>query len=262
MASHRICQKTGLALTSGPVSAVRVARESYGPLNPPPRFVRDDVSSWSRYDTVGRTVYASADPQTAYMELLAPYRTDINRERRALQSVADFMEVPLDDLWRDIVEEWDRQGTMKASWLPRVFREGRALYTLNFPAGWWVDIAATETLAALSNLAGSAWPSAQGPIHRPLTLSDLTGDDRTLTTAIAAYLRDEVTVDDGSELLGIQFTSKHGHPAGGSGTCWAYWMRAVDLGLTEPAQVYATHPITEADVAYAAALDLCRIKSR
>lgn len=118
--AKRICSKTGLALTAGPVSALRIARESYGPFDPLPRDATSDVEDWSRYDTIGRTIYATADKLTAFMELLAPYRTDINGQRRALQPLADFMGVLLEDLWRDIVSEWDAAGTMKASWLPRI----------------------------------------------------------------------------------------------------------------------------------------------
>lgn len=84
-----------------------------------------------------------------------PYRTDVNAERRALQPIADAMGKDLDALWRDIVAEvagWDEAGTMKASWLPRAFREGSRLYTLSFPAGWWIDITATETITALEDL--------------------------------------------------------------------------------------------------------------
>jgi hypothetical protein len=73
----RICTKTGLALTSGTGSPFRIARQSYGPLAPKAREPGDDVRGWSRYDTVGRTLYASADKLTAYMELLAPFRTEV-----------------------------------------------------------------------------------------------------------------------------------------------------------------------------------------
>lgn len=107
------------------------------------------------------------------MELLAPYRTKIDAERRALQPVADFLSVPLDDLWRDVVTEWDEAGTMKASWLPRAFRDGRALYTLSFPNGWWIDITASETMAALNELSRGSWPTSHGMSDEPLTLSHI-----------------------------------------------------------------------------------------
>lgn len=260
--TRRICQDTGLALVAGPVSSFRIARESYGALAPKPREATDDPGNWSRYDTVGRTIYSSADKVTAFMELLAPYRTDINAERRALQPAADAMGMTLDAYWDQIVAEWDEAGNMKAMWLPRAFREGRALYTLEYPDGWWIDASATETIAAIHDLFTGPWPTKDGDSDQPLTLSDLTGDDRVLTTAIASAIREHVRLDDGTLPLGIQFLSKHGRPANGSGVCWAYWMRQVDSGLDEPSRVLDTESIEEDSPAYKAAQVFCKIKSR
>ncbi|MDH6238207.1 hypothetical protein [Cryobacterium sp. CG_9.6] len=196
------------------------------------------------------------------MELLAPFRTEVAGQRRALQPMADFLGVPLDDLWHDIVSEWDEHGTMKASWLPRAFREGRGLYTLNFPVGWWIDITATETIAAVHDLFDGQYPTVNSTSDEQLTLSHLTGEDRVLTTAIAGMLRENVELDDGTLPLGVQFISKHGKPAAGSGLCWAYWMREVDSGLAEPTTITASEPITDADPEFKAALAHCKIKSR
>lgn len=196
------------------------------------------------------------------MELLAPYRTAINAERRALQPIADAMGKKLDDLWKDIIAEWDEVGTMKASWLPRAFREGRKLYTLQFPPGWWIDITATETITALENLRSQYWPTAQGPLKEPLTLTHLTSEDRALTTAIAEVLRSEIMLDDGTLPLGIKFLSKHGHPARGTGICWAYWMRDVDSGLVEPTNITYQSAIYESDSDLATVQEYCKIKTR
>lgn len=261
-AARRICQKTGLALIAGPVSSVRIARESYGPLGQRPRVAGEAPGNWSRYDTVGRTIYSCADRVTAYMELLAPYRTQINDLRRALQPAAVAMGKNLEDYWKDIVAEWDEVGSMKATWLPRAFREGRAIYTLQYPGGWWVDITATETIAAIQDLVSGSRPNTHGFPDVPLTLADLTGGDRALTTAIAGLLRDGVQLDDGSLPLGIQFISKHGRPAEGSGLCWAYWMRQVDSGLDEPTKILAAEPILDGDPAFRAAQEFCKIRSR
>lgn len=262
MAQARICQLTGLALQSSPATVVRIARESYGALAPPPRDDGSDVDSWSRYDTVGRTAYASSDRQAAFMELLAPYRTIVDGQRRALQTVADFMGLELDVLWRQVVDEWDQNGHMRANWLPTAFRDGRTTYTISFPSGWWIDLTATETLYALRELFGDAWPTRDGKLDEPLTVSHLTSDDRVLTTAIASRLRNEVELDDGTLPLGVHFGSKHGRPATGSGSCWAYWMRAVDNGLEEPAKVISAEGLKDSDTDYRAALELCRIRSR
>lgn len=259
---HRICSRSGFALVASPRSALRIARESYGPLNPVPRTSGESPHAWSRYDTPGRTIYACADRITAYMELLAPYRTEVNAERRALQPIADALGRDLDELWRVVVTEWDEAGTMKANWLPRAFREGRKLYTLTFPSGWWIDITATETIAALEHLLPHAWPTAEGPLVEPMTLAHLTGDDRVLTTAIATVLRGEVTLDDGTLPLGIRFLSKHGHPAQGSGICWAYWMRYSDRGLPDPVTISTRTRISDDDADLIAVQTFCKITSR
>ncbi len=258
----RTCAKTGLALVASPVRAYRIARSSYGPLAPPPREPDGDVRDWSRYDTIGRTVYASAEKLSAYMEMLAPYRTKVQNERRALQPVADFMGIALDDMWNDIVAEWHEAGNMKASWLPQVFREGRGMYTLRFPEGWWIDVTAIETISALHELFDGTWPTSNGQIEEPLTLAHLTGDDRVLTTAIATELRENITLDDGTLPLGIQFVSKHGVPAGQTGQCWAYWMRSVDSGLDDATEVLASEGIELNDPDFVAAQEHCKIKSR
>lgn len=259
----RICASTGLALVSGPVAAFRIARESYGPLDPPPRAPSDDRRTWSRYDTTGRSIYAADERLTAFMEMLAPYRTRVDEQRRALQPLAASLGRDLDELWNEIVSEWDASGSMRASWLPSVFREGRALYTINFPKGWWVDTTATETIAALQDdLSGLAWPTTTGKLDETLTLADFTGPDRAFTTSIASFLREDVVLDDGSQPLGVQFISKHGRPSGASGICWAYWMRGVDQGLSESTTIAATAPILEDDADLQRALKLCKIRSR
>jgi hypothetical protein len=160
--TERICTKTGFALTASPVCALRIARESFGPLDPRPRGSGEDPAGWSRYDTVGRTIYASADRLTAYLELLSPYRSEIDGTRRALQKDADFMGVALDELWSKVVAEWDEAGNMKARWLPRAFREGRVLYNLSFPAGWWVDVSTTETISTINDRFDRALPTGCG----------------------------------------------------------------------------------------------------
>ncbi len=241
---------------------LRTAKTSYGPLDPLMRQDGEDRESWSRYDTIGRTLYAADSRLTAYMELLAPFRTEVGQKRRALKPVADFMGMHLDKLWDQVVAEWDEAGNMKATWLPRAFREGRALYDLRFPDGWWVDVESTETISALNGLFPDGFPTASGSRIEHLTLSNLTSDDRVLTTAIASALRDVIELDDGSLPLGIKFTSKHGHPSGRSGGCWAYWMRAKDSGLTELAEVLGETAVEESDDDLRAAMAHCKIKTR
>lgn len=60
-----------------------------------------------------------------------------------------------------------------------------------------------------------------------ITLGAFTGNNRQATTTIADWIRGQV-LDNGSYADGIKFHSKYG-----TGTCWAYWLRRLDLGLTD-----------------------------
>jgi hypothetical protein len=260
-----LCTATGLELTEGPLPGnYRIARSSYGALAPRQREAEADgsldMSGWSRFDTVGRTLYTTDDRLTSFMELLAPCRTEINGARRALQKDADAMGIPLEQYWDMVVDDWDQAGTMRARWLPRAWRDGRALYRVDYPTGWWVDIMSTHTLAALSRHLEDEL--ADLDITGGLTVAHVTADNRAVTTLIASWLRDTATLFDGTQPLGIRFTSKHGHPTGGTGTCWAYWMRATDAGLIEPVTVTDEAPIDEDDPDLNLAQELCKIKTR
>jgi hypothetical protein len=260
-----LCTATGLELIEGlPPGNYRIARSSYGALAPRQREAETDgsldTSGWSRFDTVGRTLYTTDDRLTSFMELLAPYRTEINGARRALQKDADAMGIPLEQYWEMVVDDWDQAGTMRARWLPRAWRDGRALYRVIYPTGWWVDIMSTHTLAALSRHLENE--IADLNITGGLTVAHVTADDRVVTTLIARWLRETATLFDGTQPLGIRFTFKHGHPTGGTGTCWAYWMRATDAGLDEPVTVTDEAPIDEDDTDLNLAQKLCKIKTR
>jgi hypothetical protein len=78
-----LCTTTGLKLVEGPLPGnYRIARSSYGALAPIRREAEADGSldtpGWSRFDTVGHTLYSTDDRLTSFMELFAPYRTEIN----------------------------------------------------------------------------------------------------------------------------------------------------------------------------------------
>jgi hypothetical protein len=105
-----LCTATGLELVEGPGPGnYRIARSSYGPLAPKGREAEVDGAldtfGWSRFDTVGHTLYTTDDRLTSFMELLAPYRTEINGARRALQKDADAMGIPLEEYWAMVVDE-------------------------------------------------------------------------------------------------------------------------------------------------------------
>lgn len=258
----RICERTGLALSSGPDRAFRIARTSYGALGPPERHKADNRAHWGRFDTIGFTLYATAERRAAFLELLGPFRTVVDGERRALQKTANALDIDLEELWQQVVADWDENWAMKATWLPRAFRDGREIHEISFPEGWWVDVTAAETIAALHDLFPDGWPSNAGTLDEPLTLAHLTGDDRTLTTAISSKLRNDVELDDGSLPLGMEFTSKHGKTAGGTGRCWAYWMRELDSGLDPEPTVEDTALLEETDPDLLAVQALLKIRTR
>ena len=261
----QVCARSGLELVDNPMLGnYRIARSSFGPLAPVLREPELDGSldpaGWSRFDTVGRTLYSTDERLTSFMELLAPYRTEINGARRALQKDADAMGVPLDKYWAMVVADWDQAGTMRARWLPKAWRDGRVIYRLNYPFGWWVDITSTSTLAALSAHLDSELTDLG--VTGGLTVAHVTSDDRAITTLIAGWLRDTATLFDGTQPLGVRFTSKHGHPTGGTGTCWAYWMRATDAGLDEPINITDEIAIAERDPDLKTAQEFCKIQTR
>ncbi|GAA4473710.1 hypothetical protein GCM10023094_07880 [Rhodococcus olei] len=65
-----LCALTGLNLVRGDGRSIfRVAKSKYGALEPPAR-VGDDPSSWSRWDTPGRTIYGGSTAVGAFVEVL------------------------------------------------------------------------------------------------------------------------------------------------------------------------------------------------
>lgn len=216
-----VCTRTGLAYVDGPVNGFRIAKTSYGPLNPPVRpEAVVDRSAWSRFDTPGSTVYLSGDAATAYAETLAMAR--ISRKfRSAITFAAEFYGMSWEEAYQMVHDEWTANSNMIPGWLPRSWRESRLMYTLQVsdPVRW-IDLTAADTIAALDRHLGD-------DLQRrcdldEVTLGTLAGPDRAATTLIAEWIREQV-LDDGSYAAGVQFHSKYG-----SGLCWAYWMRRRD----------------------------------
>jgi len=101
----RVDSATGLRLMASPtVPVFRIAKSSYGPVNPP---VREDSKrrAWNRWDTRGRTVYASDSAGTAYIEALAWAHEEAAGRDRAIRKTAEL-------------------------WLPTIWRDGRRMYQL------------------------------------------------------------------------------------------------------------------------------------
>ena len=145
---RRVCSVTGLALIrSTGKSAWRVAKTSYGPLNPVPRQPGADRSDWNRYDVEGsRTIYAAAPKAAAYAESLAWMRTGLDQSLGQLfdRTADDYFDGG-QDLLDEVENEWiqmglHRPGTLNAGW-----RQRRALYRVGLPeVGWFIDIQDAE----------------------------------------------------------------------------------------------------------------------
>lgn len=245
----RICARTGLALIDEKVVGHRIAKSSYGPLNPVERPQASDRSGWSRFDTPGRTVYLADTARTAFLETLAPSRVG-PRFAAAVQFAADFFGIPLEQAEADIREEWTRNGNMVPGWLPASWRDGRLLYEVKVDdAPSWVDMTAAETIAVLDQ---AMEPFMKRPPGDPtVTLGVIAGENRSETTFIAHWIRSQI-LDDGSYPAGVRFHSKFG-----GGLCWAYWMRRTDDGLgSDPISVVATRSIDADDADLTHVLDL------
>jgi hypothetical protein len=245
----------------GPVVAYRVARESYGPLNPPVRVPGSDPFGWSRFDAPERTIYAAEDEKSAFIEALSWARQELADHHKTLAKTAEYLGISIQELSSSIEEEWLRNSSMAPSWVPTVWRDGRRIYQLTFDSGSWVDIMHSDTLHALSNALQPDLQTLGIPLG--LTLSEVTSANRALTTLIATWLREEVTLDDGTQPMGIRFQTKHGRIGTGEGLCWAYWMRRRDAGLSDELVTVDEGRTFESDYRpYAHALAFHNISSR
>lgn len=219
--------------------AFRIARTSYGPVNPQERRITvaidprtgesrpslsAPIAEWSRWDTIGRTIYLADSTDAAYAEALAVFRRKTAADADPLEADAAAVGLTLEEFLAAVESDWDEGQFMRTGNLPASWRDARALYTMAMPSvGSWIDVAHGDTLAALDGALGSQLVDLG--YEKGLTVADVLSDDRELTVRIAVALRNHV-LPDGSEPLGIVFPSKRGY-----GTCFAYWMRRLDLGI-------------------------------
>jgi hypothetical protein len=222
--ARRICSKTGLSLVpSAGRTVYRLAKPYYGPLNPLLRGVFDGDSrlTWNRYDVAGqRTVYAADTPEGAYGELLAPLKPMV-----PVRAAAYFDDVTAgDDLESLIRDEWRAAGHRRGprqvdlGWLGKY-----RLYRLRLPTmGWFIDIEASSSLSAITDYAAD---DLRDHGLAEVSVAELRGNDRRLTTAIATRLW-PLTLDDGGLAHGVMYGSRHGS----EWNCWAIWLRRTKHG--------------------------------
>lgn len=235
---RRVCESTGLTLTpSQAVQAFRIAKESYGPMNPPVRRV-GDRGTWGRYDVINhRTIYAGSPQEGSYAESLAFARPAIDVELQDLFDEDDSF----GSIEDEVLKEWSERHHMPPGQVAAAWRQERKIHQLELPAtGWFVEIETADSIAALTrHLAASL---SMAGIER-LTTAHLRGENRALTTSFAEWIHKQV-LDDGSLPLGIVYGSKHDS----DWRNWAIWLRAVDDGKSvssEPTRVLSADLIDD-----------------
>ncbi|WP_051441624.1 RES domain-containing protein [Arthrobacter sp. H14] len=235
----RRCASTGLWLNTGFTTGYRVARTTYGGLNPPTRVAGSDRQGWGRYDTPGSTVYLAGEVETAFREVIAPFTLGL-QGNSALQKDADFLGMPLPAFIRDFKSYWEESSYMNTGCLPTQWRTSRDLYQVQVPASEaWVDIEHPSSLAAIRSAIGAGLAADTG--IDSVSLAEVHAPDREVTTRIAEWLR-TLVLDDGRQPAGVTYSSKLG------GRCYAYWLRRRDEGLGEDhLRVVSTKPIDRTD---------------
>lgn len=239
----RQCERTGVWLVPAEDFIWRLAKESWGPLNPRRRPAAGDRSTWSRYDVAGHsTVYGGHPEVAAYAESLAEFKVALSAEQTSLR---DLFDEGLDDVDPDasllsaIDSEWDNLQHMRPGQIPRAWRAERRFHRLTPPTGWFVDVERSQTISAVSQgLRGEL----AGLSVEELTTGNLRGEDRMVTTTIAGWLW-ALVLDDGSLPLGVRYGSKHDS----SWSCWAVWLRATDDGNPSGEQITASDGAEIAD---------------
>ncbi len=151
-----ICPSTGLNLVPSAGQRIfRVAKTKFGALNPPPR-VRGGVPvlEWSRWDTLGRTIYGCSSAAGAFVEVLEYIRPD--PPATALSELFD--DVGSEDaatFAEQVARELPAHGAMLYRSIPRDWRQTRSVYELALPeGGWFVDITGAESVSVISRELG------------------------------------------------------------------------------------------------------------
>jgi hypothetical protein len=221
-AVRRACSRTGFILVPPRRVVYRLAKPSYGPLNPLPRDAHTPPEhrySWSRYDVAGhRTVYAATTAAGAYGELLKSLKPKIDPANKYFEDVQSGV-----DLESLIREEWKRAGHNPARQVDMAWLRQFRLYRLTLPTeGWFVDIEAARSLAAIVDHA-PAILAAAGVTE--VSVSELRSNERWLTTSISTQVWG-LTLDDGSHAHGMRYGSRHGS----DWNCWAIWLRNLKHG--------------------------------
>lgn len=218
----RTCATTGLRLIAAAAGDIgyRIAKEKYPVISAPERTADVHRNEWSRYDTLGRTLYVAENRETAYAEVLSPFKRVLGAHD-ALAADAASLGMSVSDFVEAIAREWAERDFMGLGAIPAAWRYSRSIYEILLPQeNWWVDIEHPDSIAALDTSFEQVLASEK---ITHLTTAVLRGENRRVTTMMATAVR-AATLDDGSSPIGIHFGSKHG----------GAWCRAVWLDPESP----------------------------
>ena len=214
---RRLCTQTGLSIIEGPVTMYRisVARPGRGPLNPKgrPADPAVDRRDWSRFDTPGLTIYGADLRVTAFTESLA-FKAPSARNYAAMAEEARFLGLGLNELLTDL-----RSAGMPVDGMDPDWRLDHEIYRLDFPSRPWIDLTHPHTVVAIK-------ASGIATADR-MSVADLTGDDRGLTTSVAQWIRAQ-RLDDSSHPAGLRYPSKFGFSGGDY--CYAGFIEVPNVG--------------------------------
>lgn len=206
------CPSTGVHIVEKRVEMFRVAqnRADRGPLNPimRPYVPAPERRDWNRYDTPGLTIYGAAHRATAFTEAIA-WHSPSAEDYASLRDEAKFLGVSLKELLDDL-----RAANVPVDGLDPGWRTDCDMYRLSTELGLWVDMRHTDTVEAIK---GAGIVSGTR-----VTLADLMGEDRALTTTVSEWVRG-LKVRDNKTPSGIRYPSKFGM-SDDDDFCWAMYI--------------------------------------
>jgi len=138
----------------------------------------------------GLTIYGADKRVTVFTESLA-YKAPSAQNYAGLAEEARFLGVDLPKLLNDL-----RRAGLPVDGMDPDWRLDREIYRLDFPARPWIDLTHPDTIIAIK-------ASGIAATDR-MTVADLTGDDRTATTAVAQRIRAQ-RFDSGSWRAGLRY---------------------------------------------------------
>ncbi|MCR2819616.1 hypothetical protein NQ166_12355 [Microbacterium sp. zg.Y1090] len=225
-----------------------MGKREYDPLSAAPRTAGDSREYWNRYDAPGQTFYIAETTEAAYAEVLAPFKRALGATD-SLAKDGESLEMSVEEFVEEVAREWSELDFMGLGAIPAGWRFDRGIVRVHLPTGAaLVDIEHPDSIAAIERMM-SAELATLGLSQ--LTTGVLRGEDRVVTTAIAATVK-HVRLDDGSTPLGIHFGSKHG-----AAWCKAIWL---DHPLAGDLIVLSPEPILVTDDALRTVADRFRIR--